>query len=176
MESRVRRRVVLLIAGGVMVLDAVTKALALHFLSGQGSVSVLGGALHLQLYRNFAGPRDTFEGHSVLVSILALAGVAAIAVVSTRVRTRPAVIGLGLLLGGGTGNLLDRLLRAPGPFRGGVVDWLRPPWSGAEMNLADLSITAGVLIVVFATLRFRGAASFANGASPAAVTPRQPPG
>jgi signal peptidase II len=175
MEPPVRRRAVLLIAGAVVALDAATKALAVQFLSGRGSVSVLGGALHLQLFRNFAGPRDTFEGHSVLVSILALAGVAAIAAVSTRVRTRPAVIGLGLLLGGGTGNLLDRLLRAPGPLRGGVVDWLRPPWSGAEMNLADLSITAGVLVIVFATLRLRGRASLATGASPAAVTPRQPP-
>lgn len=158
----------------MVALDAVTKALALHFLSGQGSVSVLDGAFHLQLYRNFAGPRNTLEGHSVLVSILSLAGVVAIAAVSTRVRTRAAAIGLGVLLGGGLGNLLDRLLGAPGPLRGGVIDWLRPPWSGAEMNLADVSIVTGVLIVVVATLRSRTPAAVASGASPAAAT-SQPP-
>jgi signal peptidase II len=135
----------------VVALDAATKALAAHFLADRGPVSVLGGALHLELYRNFAGPRNTFEGHPVLVSVIALVGVAAIALATTRVRTRTVAITMGLLLGGGIGNLLDRLLRSPGPLRGGVIDWLRPAWSSGNMNLADLSISAAVLVLVVGT-------------------------
>jgi signal peptidase II len=110
-------------------------------------VSVFSGALRLELYRNFAGPRNTFQGHPVLVSVLAMAGIAAIALLAGRVRTTWAATAVGLLLGGGVGNLLDRLLRAPGPLRGGVIDWLRPAWSSGSMNLADLAITAAVLVV-----------------------------
>jgi signal peptidase II len=59
---------------------------------------------------------------------------------------------LGLLLGGATGNLTDRIFRAPGPFRGWVVDWIQVPhWP--VFNLADSAITCGgVLAVLLAVL------------------------
>ena len=147
-DVRSLRRLTLAVAAAVVVLDAITKALAVQFLTGRGTVTVLGGALRLELYRNFAGPRNTFEGHPVLVSLLAVAAVAAIAVMATRVRTPAGALAVGLLLGGGLGNLVDRLLRAPGPLRGGVVDWLRPGWSSGSMNLADLAITAAILVIL----------------------------
>ena len=149
------RRLTLAVAATVVVLDAITKALAVQFLTGRGTVSVLGGALRLQLYRNFAGPRNTFEGHPVLVSLMAVAAVAAIAVMATRVRTPAGALAVGLLLGGGLGNLVDRLLRAPGPLRGGVVDWLRPGWSSGSMNLADLAITAAILVILVSAVASR---------------------
>jgi len=147
-DVRSVRRLTLAVAATVVVLDAITKALAVQFLTGRGTVSVLGGAVRLELYRNFAGPRNTFEGHPVLVSLMAVAAVAAIAVMATRVRTPAGALAVGLLLGGGLGNLVDRLLRAPGPLRGGVVDWLRPGWSSGSMNLADLAITAAILVIL----------------------------
>jgi signal peptidase II len=67
-------------------------------------------------------------------------------------RSRIAATAVGLMLGGGGGNLLDRVLRAPGPLRGGVVDWLQPAGTTGWMNLADLAISAGVAVVVIATL------------------------
>ena len=146
-ETRSARRLIATTAAAVVALDAVTKALAVHFLTGRGTVTVLGGALRLELYRNFAGPRNAFQGHPVLVSVMAMAGIAAIALLASRVRTTSAAIAVGLLLGGGLGNLLDRLLRAPGPLRGGVIDWLKPAWSSGSMNLADLALTAAVLVV-----------------------------
>jgi len=59
-------------------------------------------------------------------------------------------IALGLLLGGATGNLLDRIFRAPAPLQGHVVDWIElPHWP--VFNLADSSICcAGVLVVLLA--------------------------
>ena len=152
-----RPRLAVRIAAGVVALDAASKALAVHFLGDRGPVSVLGGAFHLELYRNFAGPHNTFEGHAVFVSVIALVGVAVIGFATTRARTLTTAITMGLLLGGGIGNLLDRLLRAPGPFRGGVIDWLRPAWSSGNMNFADLSILAavGVLVVGSAAVWWR---------------------
>jgi signal peptidase II len=147
------RRTIAKVVVTVVALDALTKALAVHFLSGRGSVSVFGGAFHVELYRNFAGPRNQFEGHPVLVSVIAAVAVAGIAVIAMRVTSRLPAIAIGLLLGGGIGNLLDRLLRAPGPLHGGVVDWLRPAWSSGNMNLADIAITAAIGVAIAEALR-----------------------
>jgi signal peptidase II len=142
-----QRRLVATIAGIVVALDAATKAIAAHALAGRGVVDLLGGRLHLELYRNFAGPGNILPGHSVLVSALSLIAVALITVAACFVRTTSYAVAIGLLLGGGVGNLLDRLLRAPGPLRGGVVDWIKPSLSGGSLNLADLAINAAVIAV-----------------------------
>jgi signal peptidase II len=141
-------RLVATIAGVVVALDAVTKAIATHALAGRGVVNLLGGHFHLELYRNFAGPGNILRGHPVLVSLLSLAAVGLILVAAWSVRTTSQAVAIGLLLGGGIGNLLDRLLRAPGPLRGGVVDWIKPTLSGGSLNLADLAINAAVITIV----------------------------
>ena len=139
-----RLRLVATIAGIVVALDAVTKAIAADALAGRGAVNLLGGHFHLELYRNFAGPGNILRGHPVLVSILSLTAVGLILVGAWSVRTTSHAVAIGLLLGGGIGKPpLDRLLRAPGPLRGGVVDWIKPTLSGGSLNLADLAINAG---------------------------------
>ena len=138
------------VAAAVVALDAATKLLAVELLSGRGRVDVLGGLFHLELYRNFAGPGGRFAGHVVLISLFTLLAVAVLAVVATRVRTTAAALAVGLLLGGGIGNGLDRLLRAPGPLHGGVVDWLKPTLESGSMNVADLAINAAIAVVLVA--------------------------
>jgi signal peptidase II len=143
-------RLVATIAGIVVALDAVTKAIATHALAGRGTVNLLGGHFHLELYRNFAGPGNILRGHPVLVSLLSLTGVGLILIAAWSVRSTRYAVPIGLLLGGGIGNLLDRLLRAPGPLRGGVVDWIKPTLSGGSLNLADLAINAAVIAMLVA--------------------------
>jgi signal peptidase II len=55
------------------------------------------------------------------------------------------VLCLAAVLGGAAGNLADRLLRAPGFGRGGVVDWIHFAGRGGSMDVADLAIQFGVL-------------------------------
>jgi signal peptidase II len=141
-------KLALAVAAGVVALDALSKWLAVELLSGQGQVDVLGGLFHLELYRNFAGPGGRFAGHVELISAFTVLAVAALGFTATRVRTTGTALAVGLLLGGGVGNGLDRLLRAPGPFEGGVVDWLKPTLESGSMNLADLAINAGVAVII----------------------------
>jgi signal peptidase II len=141
-------RLVATIAGIVVALDAVTKAIAAHALAGRGAVSLLGGHFHLELYRNSAGPGNILRGHPVFVSLLSLTAVGLILLAAWSVRATSHAVAIGLLLGGGIGNLLDRLLGAPGPLRGGVVDWIRPTLSGGSLNLADLAINAAVMMIL----------------------------
>jgi len=142
------RRLALLIAAAVVAVDAISKALAAHFLAGRGVVNLLGGHFHLELYRNHAGPGNTFAGDPVLVSLLSLAAVIVIGALVLTVRARSTAVALGLLLGGGVGNLIDRLVTSPGPLRGGVIDWIKPTLHGGSMNLADLSINAALIVLV----------------------------
>ena len=160
----------------VIAVDQITKALAVDLLAHRGIRQVVG-PVHVTLYRNFAGSGNRLTGHPQLVSLLAIGAVLLIGAFAWRVRGRAVAIAAGLLLGGGISNLLDRLLRAPGPLRGGVVDWLKPTLHGGTMNLADVAITLGV--VVFAVAALAGevrsrAARRAAAAPPAGRTPPPP--
>jgi signal peptidase II len=50
-------------------------------------------------------------------------------------------------MGGALGNIHDRLLRAPGPFHGAVVDFLElPRWP--VFNVADMAVVGGAILIV----------------------------
>ena len=54
-------------------------------------------------------------------------------------------IGLGMILGGAMGNLVDRFFRSPGPLRGHVVDFLSIGW-WPVFNVADPSVVGGAIL------------------------------
>jgi signal peptidase II len=139
-------RLSITVAAGVVLIDAVSKAVVAHTLT-PGRVVPAGPLLKLDLYYNHAGAGNALTGRPVLVTVLSILACAALAVMAARARSRGMSVGLGLLLGGGLGNLADRLFSSPGPFRGGVIDWLRPLHSSGSMNLADVSINLGVLVL-----------------------------
>ncbi|MGB6277721.1 MAG: signal peptidase II, partial [Rhodococcus sp. (in: high G+C Gram-positive bacteria)] len=60
-------------------------------------------------------------------------------------------LGLGLVLGGALGNLIDRFFRAPGPFQGHVVDFVSVGW-WPVFNVADSSIVCGAILLVVLSL------------------------
>ena len=145
------RRLAFIVAATVIAVDQIAKLLAVHYLS-DGPVHLFGG-LHLQLFRNYAGPGGQWAGHTVLISVFTVAAAIALVAVIARSRLdRLTAVGLGLFLGGAVGNGLDRLLRGPGPLHGGVVDWLSPSAHGGSMNLADLALNAAVLVMIAGAL------------------------
>ena len=56
-------------------------------------------------------------------------------------------VGLGMILGGAMGNLVDRFFRSPGPLRGHVVDFLSIGW-WPVFNVADPSVVGGAILLV----------------------------
>ena len=86
------------------------------------------------------------------MSTLALVAVVVVLYVARRVATTGWAVALGLLLAGVGGNLTDRLFRAPGLFRGHVVDFLQlPHWP--IFNVADMCIDSAVALIVVQALR-----------------------
>jgi lipoprotein signal peptidase len=162
-----RLGVVLGVAVFVLAADIISKAVVVDTLAGRRClaggvvpspppVRLLGGFLTLCESRN-PGAAFGIGGASTTIVFTAIAVGVIIFIIRTsrRIGSLPWAVALGLLLGGATGNLTDRIFRAPAPFRGWVVDWIQlPHWP--VFNLADSAITCGaVLMVLLAVLGCR---------------------
>jgi lipoprotein signal peptidase len=164
--SRPRRRlgVVFGVAAAVLAGDIISKTIVVATLSDRhclvggfvpspAPIRLLGGVLTLCESRN-PGAAFGIGGASttIVFTAIALGVIAFIIRTSRQIYSMPWAVALGLLLGGATGNLTDRIFRAPGPFRGWVVDWIQlPHWP--VFNLADSSITCGVVLFVLLAAR-----------------------
>ena len=91
-------------------------------------------------------------GDPVAVTIVIALALLALLVYFALHSTRPLIwLPTGMLLGGALGNVIDRL-RA-----GYVTDFVKLPLGWPPFNLADVSITLGVLILLLIIERPRGA-------------------
>ena len=143
----------LLIGSVVCAVDAASKVLAVADLTPHRQVVLLGGLLTLRLYRNPGAAFNFGPTYTAIYALIAVGVLAGIIRVSGRLRSWPWAIALGLLLGGAAGNLLDRLLRSPGPLHGFVVDWIKLAYFPPVFNVADSAITAGAALLVLAAVR-----------------------
>jgi signal peptidase II len=157
----------------VLAADIVTKATVVATLSDRAPVRLLGGLLTLRESRNpgaafSIGPSDT-----ILFTAIAVGVIIFIVRTARRIYSLPWAIALGLLLGGATGNLTDRIFRAPGPFRGWVVDWIQVPhWP--VFNLADSAIVCGGALMVLLAARGHRLDAEPASAPPASSAPDTP--
>lgn len=102
-----------------------------------------GFGIHLVWNRGVAFGRLTQGGGALLIAVAVLAAV----IVGVLVLGPPAYrLGLGILLGGALGNLIDRVRL------GAVVDFVNVPW-WPTFNVADVAVVVGVVLVVWAVLR-----------------------
>jgi signal peptidase II len=148
--------VMLVIAALVVAGDQVSKALIVNWLPGRPPVRLLDGLITLRLTFNAGAAFSFGTSYTVVIALVAVGTVFVIIRTSRRLRSRGWAVALGLLLGGTAGNLSDRIFRAPGPFRGQVVDWINLPHFPWTFNIADSAITcAAVLIVILGLLNIR---------------------
>jgi len=144
--------VLLLVALATVLLDLGTKVLVVEQLEGQAPIDLLGGAVTLTVSRNSGAAFSFAQGATLLFTAIAAGVIVVIARTMSRLRSTAWAVTLGLLAGGATGNLIDRLLRAPGVGRGAVVDFISVPHF-ASFNIADSAITIGAALAVLLSLR-----------------------
>ncbi len=136
----------------VFVADLVSKTIVVATLSDREPLRLLGGLLTLRELRNSGAAFSIGTSVTVIFTLIALGVIVAILRTARRLRSIPWAITLGLLLGGATGNLGDRLFRSPGFLRGDVVDWIElPHWP--VFNVADSSIVCGGVLAVLLAAR-----------------------
>ncbi len=140
------------VALGVLILDQISKWYVVHYWEYRLPIELIGPVLRLNVVRNPGAAFSLGAGFTIVFSLIAL--VVGIVIVRSA-RTLGSLgwaIALGGLLGGATGNLLDRIFRAPGFLRGHVVDFLEfPNWP--VWNVADASIVISAIIMVILSLR-----------------------
>jgi len=128
---------------GVLLADQVTKALVRAKLAVGASVPLVDGFMDLTHVRNTGAAFGLFPGRLPIfigISTLVLGG---IAWVWWRMKPRStwAVLALGLVAGGATGNLIDRVVA------GRVTDFFDVGW-WPVFNVADIALDVGVAVLL----------------------------
>lgn len=138
--------------------DQATKSVAKAYLSETASLSVLGGSIRLQLAKNYgaflnlgSSLTPAWRERAFIVGVaVVLVGLLAFAFL-TRSRDRIMTSAIALVIGGGLGNLMDRLLHG-----GYVVDFINLGIGSLRtgiFNVADVCIVGGTLLLLFSRRR-----------------------
>ncbi|HRW92482.1 MAG TPA: signal peptidase II [Thermotogota bacterium] len=152
-----RIALILLIVLGNVGCDRVTKHLAVSFLQHSPTIPFLNGTVTLMYAENpgaFLGMFSNLGGNIRFFSLILLPLVACVVglywVLSTKTLSRFQSICIAMMIGGGLGNLVDRV------FLGKVVDFLLfrlGPLRTGIVNLADLSVFFGACGLVYSFFR-----------------------
>lgn len=131
-----------LLLGAVLAVDQLTKALARSGIDPGDEDAILPG-VQLVHVRNEGVAFGLLSGGGKEVVVVVGLALVALAVYFVTHSSRPHVwLPTGLLLGGALGNVIDRLRD------GAVTDFVKIPLWPA-FNVADISITAGVLVLLY---------------------------
>jgi signal peptidase II len=141
----------------VLVLDQLSKLIILRLFRLHDSLTVVPGFFNIVLFRNRGmafGIMNRHPGHFSSYFLI-LATIAAIGILIYWARRQGAektgiLFGLGLILGGALGNLVDRIRL------GSVVDFLDfhvGSFHWPAFNLADSAITIGTILIAIHLIR-----------------------
>ena len=165
------------VAALVLAADAISKAIVVAHLRPDQPVHLIGNVLMLWLTRNPGAAFSVGTGETVVFTVIAFGVIVYIARTARKLYSLGWAIALGLLLGGAMGNLTDRILRAPGLFRGDVVDWIAVTRYYPIFNLADSAIVCGGILTVLLAMRgyhLDGTRGEVASSSSAPSSPRRP--
>lgn len=146
-----KTRLLIVIAAVILVFDLVTKIVVVHYVKPGNPIEVFGDVVTLRLVRNPGAAFSMATGMTWLLTVVAVAVVVGVIKIGRTLRSPWWALGLGLVLGGALGNLIDRFFRAPGPFQGHVVDFVSVGW-WPVFNVADSSIVCGAILLVVLSL------------------------
>lgn len=139
----------------VLISDQLTKYLAVARLSDGTIISIIPGCLQLRYATNLGAAFSILQGQGALLSLFTVGAMTWIYWWSRSVPRdqRWLLVALSLIFGGAAGNLMDRLFRGAGLFRGHVVDFIdayvgKHHWP--TFNIADSAICVGVGLVMLA--------------------------
>jgi signal peptidase II len=131
----------LLVLIGVIAADQLSKQAVEHSIVPGEEHGVLPG-VELVDTRNHGVAFGFLPGNQVAVTILISLALLALLTYFARHLTRPLIwLPTGMLIGGALGNIVDRLRH------GSVTDFIKLPLGWPPFNLADASITIGIVIL-----------------------------
>ena len=140
-----------IIALGVILIDQRSKILVTSAMY-EGQVSLIPRVLRFTYVENTGAAFGSLSDHRWVFMVLSTIGILAVAAyLYFYVKTKIGRLALALIIGGGIGNMIDRL------FRGFVVDFIDfcafPrvwPW---VFNIADAAVCIGAALFIFDLFR-----------------------
>ena len=142
---------VALVAVGVVAVDQATKAIVRATIDPGERRTVVPGVDLVHTQNSGVAFGALSGGGAVVTVVIAIALVALLSYFGTHLRRPLFWLPTGMLLGGAIGNVIDRV-RA-----GSVTDFVQIPLGFPAFNVADASITVGVVVLLIVLERDAGA-------------------
>ena len=140
--------IALIIAAFVALLDQIIKYSIVNNIKPHGTVSIISGVLNITYVENRGVAFGMFTDMRWI--FVALTALMIFAIIFYMFKKRPEgkffYIVAGLIIGGGLGNLYDRIVN------GYVIDYISLSFFPPVCNFADYCITVGVILLIFYVL------------------------
>lgn len=141
------------LAALVILVDQVSKILALEYLKPGQIVPIIGDLLGLTLARNDSAAFSLGFGATWFFAITSSIAALILIAVRSKLQTKAWLTLGGVLLGGVIGNLIDRFAQTPYFGSGHVIDFFVIPFQFPIFNVADMAITGTITISMIMYLR-----------------------
>ena len=137
-------------AVAVLVLDILTKGWAVSALSDERDIHIFW-TLHFALTHNEGMAFSTGTNIGPFIGMLAIVVIAILVATMRKQSNAMSLVATGCIVGGATGNVLDRVFRGTGFMDGAVVDFIDLRW-WPVFNVADIGIVCGAIAVAFSMI------------------------
>lgn len=155
-RARVSWRAIGLIALVALIayaLDQGSKRLVEDHIEVGDAVPVLGEFLQLHHVLNSGAAFSLASGYTWVLSVVVTIVIGVLIWLAPRIRSFAWATMFGLVIGGGFGNLTDRLFRPPSFGSGHVVDFIQVQYFPAIFNVADIAVVTAMGLFVLLSLR-----------------------
>ena len=137
-------------AVAVLVLDILTKGWAVSALSDGRDIHIFW-TLHFALTHNEGMAFSTGTNIGPFIGMLAIVVIAILVATMRKQSNTMSLVATGCIVGGATGNVLDRVFRGTGFMNGAVVDFIDLRW-WPVFNVADIGIVCGAIAVAYSMI------------------------
>lgn len=151
--------IALLSAAGLAAIDQLIKFFAVTWLQDAGTVTLIPGLIDLVYVENTGAAWGLFAGNTwLLVGVTSLAIIAAVVFLLMKKVQSPFLMWMiSVVIGGGVGNLIDRIFRVDAAGNHFVVDYLNFSFIDFPVfNFADCCVVIGMIAIVIYILFFDG--------------------
>ena len=151
--------IALLSAAGLAAIDQLIKFFAVTWLQDAGTVTLIPGLIDLVYVENTGAAWGLFAGNTwLLVGVTSLAIIAAVVFMLMKKVQSPFLIWMiSVVIGGGVGNLIDRIFRVDAAGNHFVVDYLNFSFIDFPVfNFADCCVVIGMIAIVIYIMFFDG--------------------
>jgi signal peptidase II len=144
------RRLPIAVAIGVVVVDQLTKHWAVTSLGPDRTIDLFW-TLRFNLAFNNGMAFGQGRGFGPVIGVIATLVIVGLLITLRNESSRMSMIGMGLLIGGAAGNLIDRLFRGDAWLNGAVVDFIDLQWFPI-FNVADMAVNIGAGLLILSSV------------------------